>query len=178
MQGACLFFIWLTLQSGLMVQNTVPDRVTGNALLVVLSVANLIILVSPVIMCLIVGLQIVPTSIRRQVSTWLGMTKPHEDADAVVLREPPLPPVCDAEPTNSETALASSDPELLPAVDLDLDLDFDSARVEMTALRADAAPLAELDAWDVNPFFAAPVNAASGVETTPGPSMHSPGSLS
>ena len=56
MQGACLFFIWLTLQAGAMVQNTLPDRNTGDAILVALSVANIVMLVSPVLLGLIAAL--------------------------------------------------------------------------------------------------------------------------
>ena len=60
MQGACLFFIYLTLQAGLMVQNTLPDRNTGDAVLVALSVANIVMLAAPAIMGLFAALQILP----------------------------------------------------------------------------------------------------------------------
>ena len=74
MQGACLFFIYLTLQAGLAVRFTpkpLPDGNLGDALLVALSVANVMMLVSPFVMGVFIGLQILPESVRMRVLAFL-----------------------------------------------------------------------------------------------------------
>ena len=70
MQGSCLFLIWLTLQAGLMI-SPVPDAATGNAFLISLSVANIVLLISPMLLAAVVGLQMIPASFRQRVSTLL-----------------------------------------------------------------------------------------------------------
>ena len=77
-QGMCLFLIWLTLQSSLMVNSLsqTADQVTGHAFLVTLSVANVFVLISPALMVLSVVLQVVPASIRNRLSVTFGLPLP------------------------------------------------------------------------------------------------------
>ena len=70
LQGACLFLIWLTLQAGLMI-SPVPDAATGNAFLISLSVANIVLLISPMLLGAVVGLQMIPVSFRQRVTALL-----------------------------------------------------------------------------------------------------------
>jgi hypothetical protein len=81
LQGACLFFIWLTLQAGLMVSPTEPNSSAGNVLLIALAAANVVVVVSPFLMAGLAVMQVLPASLRRRVSTFLGMTG-DPDADA------------------------------------------------------------------------------------------------
>ena len=87
MQGACLFLIWLTLQAGLMI-SPVPDAATGNAFLISLSVANVMLLISPMLLAAIVLLQMIPASIRNKLRlslaspVWLGAGPPDSSHDA------------------------------------------------------------------------------------------------
>ena len=70
LQGVCLFMIWLTLQAGLMVQTTPADQTSGNAFLISLSVANIVLLVSPAIMVGIAACQLIPESARNRLSAF------------------------------------------------------------------------------------------------------------
>ena len=56
-----------------MVQTTVPDRITGDAFLTALSVANIVLLVSPALALLMAALQVLPSGIRRRVSMFVGL---------------------------------------------------------------------------------------------------------
>ena len=176
MQGACLFFIYLTLQAGLMVQNTLPDRITGDAILVALSVANVVLLVSPVIMGLIVALQVLPESMRhRAIAFFMGTA-----TEKVALPEPPEPeqpgpdqhdslPDVDGNADEWETVVPPvlSDPAATDHVD--------ATHIELTALSADAVLSADLDAWGDNPMFgsgpapAGSLTQPSGTELADGP---------
>ena len=145
MQGACLFFIYLTLQAGLMVQNTLPDRITGDAILVALSVANIILLVSPFLMALIVGLQILPESIRRRMSVFFV-------GAAVIDTDLPKPAPSDNAPLDVDQWEATAVPSHLS---VRATTDDDIAHIELMELSADALQQVDPDAWDDDPLFGA-----------------------
>ena len=145
MQGACLFFIYLTLQAGLMVQNTLPDRIMGDAILVALSVANIILLISPFLMALIFGLQILPESIRRRVSAlFVGA--------AVIDTDLPKPAPSDNAPLDVGEWEATAEPSHLSDR---ATTDDDTAHIELTALSVDTLRQVDPDAWGENPLFGA-----------------------
>jgi hypothetical protein len=76
LQGACLFMIWLTLQAGMMLVATAPDNATGNGVLIVASIANIVIMVSPAMLIALLFVKAIPKSIRRRVSTAFGLKDP------------------------------------------------------------------------------------------------------
>jgi hypothetical protein len=82
LQGACLFMIWLTLQAGMMLVATAPDSAAGTGVLIVATIANLIIMVSPAIMGALLFVKVVPKSIRHRVNTLLGLEDPELTRDA------------------------------------------------------------------------------------------------
>ena len=163
MQGACLFFIWLTLQAGAMVQNTLPDRNTGDAILVALSVANIVMLVSPVLLGLIAALQVLPQSIRRRVSVFFvgaeGTAEDKPGAERGQSDDAPqdvegwetivLPPRTSAEHDAAGAAAA--------------EVDADATHIELAALNADTMQPADLDAWRDNAAFGAARSAVPAV---------------
>jgi hypothetical protein len=65
----CLFLVWITFQCGMLVRSTTPNVTTGNAFLIAVSVANIVILLSPVFLALIAVCGLVPEHVRRRVST-------------------------------------------------------------------------------------------------------------
>jgi hypothetical protein len=69
LQGMCLFLVWITFQCGMLVRSTTPNVTTGNAFLIAVSVANIVILLSPVFLALIAVCGLVPEHVRRRVST-------------------------------------------------------------------------------------------------------------
>ncbi len=72
LQTCCFFIIWLTFQAGLMVITTTPTPVVGNALLIALGIANVVILVSPALLVLLALLSAIPESLRNKWLTRLG----------------------------------------------------------------------------------------------------------
>jgi hypothetical protein len=69
LQGACLFMIWASLQAGTLMVATQPNLNAGSALLTAISVANIVMLVSPAVLILLAVLQVVPASIRTRFSS-------------------------------------------------------------------------------------------------------------
>jgi hypothetical protein len=72
LQGACLFMIWASLQAGMLMVTTQPSLGAGAALLTALSVANIVMLISPALLIVLAMLQVIPASIRARVSAALG----------------------------------------------------------------------------------------------------------
>ena len=175
MQGACLFLIYLTLQAGLVVRFTpkpMPDGNTGDALLVALGVANIIVLVSPVVMGLVAALQVLPESIRRRVSAFF--TGP-----PVVLETAEPAAAEPAKPGHAPDAAGWESADVPPVLDVaDQDVaaaaEGDATHIELVALSADAWQPADLDAWRGNAMFgrAYPLALATDAAETgpPGPS--------
>ncbi len=103
LQGCCLFFIWLTLQAGLLIQTTTPDRSTGNTLIVVVSVSNGVLFASPLIMGLMIGLRILPRVARERVLSALGLM-----SDEDIKRERTASDGADADDSSTSRSAASS----------------------------------------------------------------------
>ena len=150
MQGACLFFIYLTLQAGLAVRFTpkpLPDGNLGDALLVALSVANVVMLVSPFVMGVFIGLQILPESVRMRVLAFLT------GKATVATAEPALEP--EQQPCRAQLDLEGD--ELEDAVQVSVVADHDPVTVDADdATHIELAPLPPstadsqqpaLDAW-------------------------------
>ncbi len=78
LQGVSLTLIYLTLQAGLVLQAAPPDSTTtaGAASLVILQISSIFLVVSPMLVLLLVGLKIIPKSIRARVSFVLGIDVP------------------------------------------------------------------------------------------------------
>jgi hypothetical protein len=72
LQGACLFMIWASLQAGMLMVTTQPSLGAGAALLTALSVANIVMLVSPAVIVVLAVLQVIPAALRARVSVMLG----------------------------------------------------------------------------------------------------------
>ena len=167
MQGACLFFIYLTLQAGLMVQNTLPDRNTGDAILVALSVANIFLLVSPVLLGLIAALQILPESIRRHASVFFG-------GPGGVAGDKPVPEgeQLDAAPSELDGWDSADVPPDLASAELEtadaaaVAFDADAMHIELTALNTNALQLADTDAWQGSTVFGPSPSAAPAAAGT------------
>ena len=186
MQGACLLCIYLTLQAGLMVQNTLPDRNVGDAFLVALSVANIVMLVSPVLLGLIAALQILPESIRRRASFFFtgpalapGEDKPGANRD--------LSDDAPQDVTGWETVDLSPPALGLPSVEhvaagaAPAAVNVDTTHIELTALTADALQLADVEAWQGNALFGPGLSAVPAAEVTffpPTAAEESPGRAS
>ena len=170
MQGACLFFIWLTLQAGLMVQNTLPDRNTGDAILVALSIANIVMLVSPVLLGVIAALQVLPESIRRRASIFLvgpdgaagdklaDASEPYRSDDA------PLE-IDGWETVNLPPVLGAASAELEAAGAAAAHSDADATHIELEALNISAMQLADLEAWQGNTLFSS--GSGAGLSAAP-----------
>ncbi len=74
LQGAYLFMIWASLQAGMLMVTAQPNPGAGSALLTAISVANIVMLISPVLLIVLVMLQLVPASIRARFSAVLGLS--------------------------------------------------------------------------------------------------------
>ena len=136
-----------------MIQNTLPDRNTGDAILVALSVANIVMLVSPAIIGLFAALQVLPESIRRRASTFF--VGPADAVEAKVIGEPEQPLDADV---------------WQPPVIADLGAvtagNADATHIELAALSADSWQPADVNAWHGNAMFGLGLSAA--VPTTTG----------
>jgi hypothetical protein len=75
LQGSCLFMIYLTLQAGMMLVTTSADGAAGSGVLIALSIANIIVMVSPAVMVCLVLFRVCPASCRRRVSGWIGYVR-------------------------------------------------------------------------------------------------------
>ena len=158
MQGACLFFIWLTLQAGLLVQNTQPDRNTGDPILVALSVANIVVFVSPVLIGLLAALQVLPESVRRSASSFF-VRKSGEAADKSADAQ--------EQPDDERGDVEEWENNVLPPLvfaNHNGGTNVEAAHIELAALSGDALQSADLDAWQGNTMFG-PGPAASTVTT-------------
>jgi hypothetical protein len=80
LQGSCLFLIWLTLQAGMLLQTTTPDFASGGAVLTALSIANIIVFASPIVMVLLALCRVLPRPWRKRLSACVGLSMV-EDAD-------------------------------------------------------------------------------------------------
>jgi hypothetical protein len=80
LQGACLFMIWASLQAGMLMVTTQPSLGAGSALLTAISVANIVMLISPALLVVLAVCQVIPASVRARISIVMGMaTAPHAD---------------------------------------------------------------------------------------------------
>ncbi len=73
LQGACLFMIWMSLQAGMLMVSTTPNLSAGSALLMAVSVANIIMLISPALLIVLAVLQVIPASIRTRFAAVVGL---------------------------------------------------------------------------------------------------------
>ncbi len=78
LQGACLFMIWASLQAGMLMVTTQPSLGAGSALLTSISVANIIMLISPALLIVLAVLQVVPASLRARISATFGFVNDAE----------------------------------------------------------------------------------------------------
>jgi hypothetical protein len=83
LQGCCLFFVYITLQAGVMIKSTAPDPTAGNALVAAVSVANAIVFCSPVLMFSLVVFRVIPASTRERLFHYLGLDADDVDDDIV-----------------------------------------------------------------------------------------------
>jgi hypothetical protein len=74
LQGTCLFMIWASLQAGMLMVTTQPNLSAGSALLTAISVANIVMLISPALLIVLAVLQIIPASIRARAAALFGVS--------------------------------------------------------------------------------------------------------
>ena len=135
-----------------MVQNTLPDRNTGDAILVALSVANIVMLVSPVLLGLIAALQVLPESLRRHASIFFVGPDGAARDKTVVEREQSddAPLEVDGWDSSDLPPLVSASAEHAAAA---VDADMYTTHIELAGLNADALQLADVEAWQGNAMF-------------------------